>query len=298
MLLSIRLLLIVLFCAMLAGNAHAQTLSDDTGRAVALTPPAQRIVSLAPHITELLFVAGAGAHVVGVDSASDYPAAALTLPRVGRHNHLDLEAVVALQPDLVIAWAGNRHSNLDRLAALGIPLYISESHQLEDIARAIETFGQLAGTEDVARTAAEDFRQRLAALNAQHSTRPPVRVFYQIWNQPLMTINDQHTISAAIRTCGGRNVFGDLAVIAPRISLESVLAADADVIIASGTDTARPEWLDMWRDWPSLRAVRHDHLYAIHPDLIQRHTPRILDGTEELCAHLEAVRAARGDPPI
>lgn len=276
--------------------AAGPSTTDDTGRHVVLDAPAQRIVSLAPHITELLFAAGAGEKVVGAVSYSDYPPEAEAIPRVGAYNNIDIEAIVALRPDLVVAWvSGNRHVNLDRIEALGIPVFVGEPSLLEDVARHIETFGQLAGTEDVAAVNATAFRERLAALESRHAKRPTVRMFYQIWNEPLMTVNDSHVISAAMRVCGGENVFGELAQIAPRIGVESVLAADPEAIVASGMGEARPEWLDMWQQWPSLQAVRKQQLYFIHPDLIQRHTPRILDGTEELCAQLEQVRTARDD---
>lgn len=272
------------------------TVSDDTGREITLDTPAQRIISLAPHITELLFAAGAGEQVVGAVSYSDYPPEAEAIPRVGAYNSVDVEAIVALRPDLVVAWdSGNRHVNLERLRALGIPVFVGEPSRLEDVARHIETLGQLAGTQEVADASAGAFRERLAALESRHAQRPTVRVFYQIWHDPLMTINRRHVISSAMEICGGENVFGDLSQIAPRIGIESVLAADPEAIVASGMDEARPEWLDMWQQWTSLQAVRDGHLYFIHPDLIQRHTPRILDGTEQLCDQLEKVRAARGD---
>ena len=270
-------------------------LTDDDGHRLRLERPAQRIVSLAPHITELLFAAGAGSKVVGVVAHSNYPPAATTLPQVGTHTQVDLEAVAALKPDLVIAWkTGNRDAQLDRLTALGIPVYVNEPRSLEAVAQSLEHFGRLAGSEPAANAAATAFRQRQAALAARYRERPPVRLFYQIWNQPLMTINDEQVISDAIRLCGGVNVFGGLTQLAPSISTEAVLAADPEAIVASGMADSRPEWLDQWKRWPSLKATAAGNLFFIPPDLIQRHTPRLLDGAERLCAQLEQVRARRG----
>ncbi len=275
--------------------ARAQIeLTDDTGRRLQLARPAQRIVSLAPHLTELLFAAGAGERVVGVVAYSDFPEAAKQLPQVGGYTQVDLEAIAALQPDLVIAWtSGNRDIHLDRLRALGIPVWLNEPRSLDDVARSLSQFGRLAGTEAAAEAAATAFRARHAALAARYRTRPAVRTFYQIWERPLMTVNDEHLIADVIRLCGGINVFGPLPLLAPTIGVEAVLAANPEAIVASGMGDARPEWLDQWSRWPQLAASAAGNLFFIRPELIQRHTPRILDGAEALCAHLETARSRR-----
>ena len=287
--------LVLLAAALLAAPLHAQlVIEDDAGRRVALAAPAHRIVSLAPHLTEVLFAAGVGDRVVGVVAYSDYPAAARALPQVGGYSNIDMEAIAALRPDLVVAWkSGNRDANLDRLAALGIPVYVNESRSLDDVARTLEALGRLGGNEGGGRTAAEAFRARKAALAARYSARPAVRTFYQIWDKPLMTINGEHIISDVLRLCGGTNVFGELAQLAPTISVEAVLAANPEVVVASGMGEARPEWLDQWRRWPALAAAAAGNLYFVPPELIQRHTPRILDGAQQVCDFLDQARAKR-----
>ena len=271
--------------------------NSDLSRAdkpVAVTPPASRIVSLAPHITELLYAAGAGSKLVGNVDYGDYPPEAKALPKVGGYTRLDLEAILALKPDLVIAWqSGNSPAALDKLKAMGIAVYVSQPDRIEDVAREIERFGVLAGTESVAYPAAAAFRARQAALAARFNHRPSVDVFYQIWKQPLMTVNDKQIISDVIRLCGGRNVFGSLPVLAPTVTVEAVIAANPEVIVASGMGDERPEWLDDWRRWKNLTAVQRDNLFFIPPQEIQRHTPRLLDGAEKLCRALEAARARR-----
>lgn len=264
---------------------------DDYGNEVRLAAPAARIVSLAPHLTELLYAAGAGSHLVGALEYSDYPPEAKTLPRVGSEAGIDLEAVMALQPDLVVAWpnAGSLHA-VNRLAELGVPVFRSEPRELDDIARTLERLGTLAGTEHEAQRAAAQFRARVRKLADRYSRRKPVRVFYEVWDRPLITVNGEHVISKVIRLCGGDNVFAGLPLIAPEIDREAVLRADPQVIVASGTDGERPAWLDAWRAFPGLTAAARGDLYAIPPDLIQRHTPRILDGAERLCRILDAVR--------
>ena len=282
-----------LFAAAVPVSAQIE-LTDDAGQRIVLAQPAQRIVSLAPHVTEILFAAGAGERVVGVVAYSDYPEAARALPQVGGYSQIDLEAVVGLRPDLVIGWrSGNRDAHLARLQAMGIPVYLNEPRSLDDVARSLEQFGRLAGSEDAANAAATAFRTRHAALAARYAGQPPVRTFYQIWDRPLMTVNDEHLIADVIRLCGGSNVFGSQAQLAPTIGVEAVLAANPEAIVASGMGDARPEWLDQWARWPQLEATRHDNLFFIPPELIQRHTPRILDGAERLCAQLETARARR-----
>jgi iron complex transport system substrate-binding protein len=289
-------LLVLCVATVLAAPARAQlVMEDDAGRRVALAAPARRIVSLAPHLTEVLFAAGVGERVVGVVAYSDYPPAARALPQVGGYSNVDMEAIAALHPDLVVAWkSGNRDANLDRLAALGIPVFVSEPRRLDDVARSLEIFGRLGGNERGGQVAADAFRARKAALAARYRARPAVRTFYQIWDKPLMTINGEHLISDVMRLCGGENVFAALPQLAPTVGVEAVLAANPEVVVASGMGEARPEWLDQWRRWPGLAAAASGNLYFVPPELIQRHTPRILDGAAQVCDFLDQARARRG----
>ncbi|MDP2170610.1 MAG: cobalamin-binding protein [Rhodocyclaceae bacterium] len=281
--------------ALASFSVHAEiVVRDDTGATVRLATPASRIVSLAPHVTETLFAAGAGARIVGVVDYSDFPPAAQQLPRVGGYSKLDLETIVALQPDLAVGWAsGNAPANIAKLRSLGIPVFLAQPERIDDVASNLERYGELAGTQAVARAAAADFRDRLRGLREKYGARPTVRTFYQIWRQPLMTVGGGQVISDAIRLCGGVNVFAELKLLAPKVTVEAVLAANPEVIIASGMDSARPEWLDDWRQWRALAAVKRDNLFFIPPDLIQRHTPRLVEGAAQLCAHLETARGRR-----
>lgn len=283
----------------LAGNAVAVTATDDRGHTVDLPHPAARIISLSPHNTELLFAAGAGDRVVGVVAYSDYPAQARQIPQVGGYKALDFERILALKPDLVVGWSsGNGAPVLEKLERLGLTVFASEPRRLEAIPSLIERLGRLAGSGAVAERAAAGFRARLAALTSAYQMRPPLTVFYQVWNRPLMTVGGDHLISRIIRRCGGRNVFEELGELAPAVSVEAVIAANPRVIIASGMDEARPEWLDDWRRWPAIDAAAAGQLYFIPPDLLQRPTPRVLDGAERLCEALDKARHAyAGGPP-
>jgi iron complex transport system substrate-binding protein len=297
---TIRRLKIRLFSALTAtlallASAHAELVfKDDSGQEVRLKAPARRIVTLAPHATELLYAAGAGDRLVGTVEYSDYPPAAKKVPRVGSYDRFDLEAISALKPDLIIAWeSGNPAAQVGKLKALGLTIYTTQPNRMDDVAGQLERYGRLAGSEAVADAAAVQFRQRLERLRRTYAGKPPVRVFYQIWINPLMTVGGPQIISDAIRLCGGENVFGHLPQMAPAVSVEAVLQANPEAIVATGMGDARPEWLDDWNKWTRMTAVKHGNLFHINPDLMQRHTPRILDGTEQLCADLDIVRSRR-----
>lgn len=276
-------------------GSHAEiVVQDDVGHTLRLALPARRVVSLAPHITENLYAAGAGAYIVGVSAFSDYPEAARKLPRVGGAASLDLEAVAALKPDLVIAWEnGNSAAHLAKLRTLGLPLFVSQPRKIDDIATTLVRFGELTGTSKTATLAARAFEARRAAISGRYATRPTVRTFYQIWNQPLQTVNGQQLISDVMRLCGAENIFAGLPQLAPTVSVEAVLAANPEAIVASGMDEARPEWLDMWHRWHELTATARGNLFFVPPDIINRHTPRLLDGAQSLCDHMETARLRR-----
>lgn len=268
-------------------------LIDGQGRQVHLDEPAQRIVALAPHVVENLYAAGVGDRLVGASSYSDYPPAARALPEVGGPSSLSMETILALDPDLVVAWASAQGASapaLARFERLGIAVYVDRTRALEDIPRAIVDFGALAGQPEPAQTVATDFRRRLDALRTRYAERAPVSLFYQIWHEPLQTLGGDHFISEVIDLCGARNVFADAATLAPRIGIESVLARDPQMIVANASGASRPDWRDAWRQWPSLRAVATDHLYDVNPDLIQRPTVRILQGARRLCRDIDTVR--------
>ncbi|WP_298834830.1 cobalamin-binding protein [uncultured Piscinibacter sp.] len=266
---------------------------DDGGATITLSGPARRIVSLAPHLTELLFAAGAGGAVVGVGAYSDFPEAAKALPRVGDSAMLDLERIVALKPDLLVVWRdGNSPQQLQRLATLGIPVYASELGTLADIAGTLRRFGRLAGTEAAANARADRFEAELGALRERHAGRPPLRVFYQIWHRPLLTVNGRHLISEGLALCGARNVFAALAPLTPTVSEEAVVAIDPDVIVTGRAGRDGPDGLDTWRRFGQLRATRHGALLVVDSDTLHRSSDRIVEGIRDLCEKLDGVRRA------
>lgn len=283
--------LVGILCLLSAYRVGALEVVDDEGQRVKLLAPAQRIISLAPHITENLYSSGAGAQVVGAVDYSNFPEEALSIKSVGSYRAFNLETILSLKPDLVIAWrSGNGDEKISRLKALGLTVYVEDPKKLEDVADSIKTFGVLSGHSVEAERAGSAYLQTLMQLRASYAEQLPVSVFYQVWNDPMQTLNDKHLISDVIRLCGGRNVFGNAKSLAPHINIESVIAANPEVIIASGMGESRPEWLDEWRRWPAIRAVRNKHLYFIDPNHLQRHTTRILRGAQTLCEQLQRVR--------
>ncbi|NNG24553.1 cobalamin-binding protein [Telluria aromaticivorans] len=289
----IRLLPALLaFTAVSAGAAVSVV--DDAGRRVTVQAPAQRVISMAPHATELLFAAGGGARVVGAMNYSDYPAAAKTIPLVGSNSQIDMERVLSLKPDLIVVWhTGNTARQIAQLESLGIPIFHSEPNRLAEVAGNIERLGRLLGTGPTAQAAAGALRRKLAGLEARYGKRSPVTVFYQIWDQPLYTLNDAQIASDAIRICGGRNVFGALKVVAPEVSIEAVLAADPEAILAGKRyDPANPG-LKVWAPFPGMTAVKRGNLVTVDGELLTRPGPRTVEGAAALCEVLDGVRKRR-----
>ena len=266
---------------------------DFSGATVTLNSPAKRIVSLAPHIAENVYSAGAGDKLIGVVSYSDYPPAVKDLPLVGGYASINVEKIIELQPDLIIGWeSGNSSASIQQLQILGYPVYIDQPDTLADVARSIKDIGVLSGTAMEAVKVADEYTSKINMIENIFKSKSKLKTFYQVWNDPLQTINGTHIISDAIALCGGVNIYADEPVIAPVINIESILERNPDAIIASGMSSARPDWLDEWYDWPSINAVQNNHLFFVNPDHIQRHTVRILLGINAICSQLDSARAA------
>jgi len=298
-----RLALALLAALAIEARAAPVVAVDDAGRELRLERPPTRIVTLAPSLTELVFAAGGGGAIVAVDSSSDFPAAARTIPQIGDVSRIDIERLLALKPDLVVVWQrGNTTRELDQLEGAGIRLFRLEPQRLDDVVGAIERLGKLLGTEATAAPAAAALRERLALLRRQHANDAPVRVFYQVWSSPLMTISRKQIVSEVIELCGGRNVFAGLAPLVPQVAIESVLAADPQAIFTAdehGSTALLRRDLDApafaaWRRHPRLSAVQGQWLYVLNGDAISRQGPRIVDGATAVCGALDEVRRERG----
>ncbi|PVY81576.1 iron complex transport system substrate-binding protein [Cupriavidus alkaliphilus] len=271
---------------------------DDAGQTVTLAQPARRVVSLAPHVTEMLFAAGGGDRIVGTVNYSDYPPQAREIARVGDNKALDLERIAALRPDLIVVWRhGNAQKQADRLRALGIPLFYSEPRRLAAIPDNIEKLGTLLGTEATARRAADGFRQQVETLRKTYAARPPVTVFYQVWQQPLMTLNGQHLVSDMLALCGGRNLFAAEAPLVPTVSVEAVIAGNPEAMVTAGMGATRSDQplpdFEMWRRWKQVTAVARNNLFVIDGDLLNRAGPRVVQGAAQMCKDLDTARSRR-----
>lgn len=255
----------------------------------AMATPPQRIVSLTPHLTELLFDIGAGDRVVATDDASDYPAEVANLPRVANYRSINLEALLAQKPDLVVAWRSAQSRMLAPVEKLGIPVFYSEPTDFASLADEIRSLGRLLGTRQKADQQADAYLARLDALTQRYGKPKPVSVFYQLWYPPLTSVNDSTWPGRAIKLCGGRNIMADANTPYPQVGLEQVIKANPGLILAGSRD---PAVLAHWRQWSMLDAVKQQRLVLINPDELHRFTPRALNAVEQLC---EAI--ASSSPP-
>ena len=285
--------------ALFAGVAQAAiSVKDDGGNTVTLSKPAQRIISLAPHATELIFAAGGGDRIVGTVGYSDYPATALKIPRVGSHQQIDVERIIALKPDLLVVWLhGNSERQLEHVRKLGIPFYFSEPKKLTDIPTSIERLGMLMGTEQQANKVAAAERTELARLTEQYRNRPTVRMFYQVWGKPVYTLNGGNIMSDVIRLCGGENVFANLAIPAPVVTTEAVLLENPEVMMTGDRQAEKSGGLEIWKQYKNLLAVKNDNLFSVDADLVNRAGPRLIEGAAMVCEKLELARSRRSNKP-
>lgn len=285
------LLLLLPASGALADDSAGIQRVDDIGRTVTLKHPAARVISLAPHVTELLYAIGAGDTLVAVSAYSDFPRAALSLPQVGDSTRLDLERIVALRPDLVVGWrSGMSPSAVDILERLGVPLFVTEPSRIDDIPRLMTTLGELTGRPAGGERAAHAFRAEIDRLASRYARRPAVSVFVQIAQQPIMTLNGQHLVSDTLRLCGGRNVFGQVGMLVPQVDVEAVLAAQPQVILVSSSAGDAQQWLQPFRT-----ATHRPAIHVVNADLLFRSGPRVVQGASQVCAWLEAARAAGSD---
>lgn len=286
--------LFFLFCSSAQADGPLQVTQAD-GNTLALQAPASRLVALSPNLAELVFAAGAGDTLVGAVEYADYPPAAREIPRLGDAFRLDVERIVGLHPDLVLAWdSGNPRPALEQLRSLGLAVWSIEIREPDAIARVIEEIGRASGRSDKATREAGRIRQRLGDLQKRYAGASELDYFYQVDERPLYTINGDHLISRGLRLCGAHNVFAAESGLAFPVSREAVIVRDPDAMFAPlGEGDADP--LAHWRSWPTLRAVRNGALFALPADEISRATPRLLDSLELACTLLQELRRRSTD---
>ncbi|MGY0616662.1 vitamin B12 ABC transporter substrate-binding protein BtuF [Vibrio sp. FJH11] len=254
--------------------------------------PAQRVISLAPHATELAYAAGLGNKLIAVSEMSDYPAQVNTLEKVSNYQGIKLERIIALQPDLVIAWpAGNPAKELEKLKQFDIPIYYSSTGSLQDIANNIEQLSQYSENPQVGQKAADNFRSQLTALKQKYNTENKVRYFYQLSEKPIITVAGKNWPSEVFTFCGGENIFTDSGSPYPQVSIEQVITRQPEVIFTSRHAMSND---GMWSEWKNeLPALKNGHIWSLNADWINRPTPRTLNAITQVCEHFESVRQKR-----
>jgi iron complex transport system substrate-binding protein len=281
----IALLVLASVPALSAVGSESFSVVDDAGRQVTLPHVPQRIVSIAPGATEMLFAAGAGSRVIATVEYSDEPPEAKKIPRIGDSNAIDMERVVALRPDVVVVWdGGNNVAQIARLEALKVPLYRHKVEKLGDIPVSLRRLGALTGTRAAAEASARDVETRLARLEERYGRAPDKpTVLLEVWNRPVYTVGGAQMMSDSLRLCGARNVFGDLTQPGPSVDVEAVIRRDPQIIVAVAPPGVSQDWLAEWKRFGSLRAVRDHRLVPFEDQRLSRLGPSAVGGTEALC---------------
>lgn len=288
-------LALIIWAAFLSAPSLGQsiTATDDTGRVIQIPEPAQRIVSLAPHNTEILFAIGAGPLIKGTVHYSDYPKAALDIPRIGGYDKVNLEKIITLQPDLIVAWqSGNDARANKRLEQLGFPIYYSEPEQLKDIARNMTELGKLTGNSEQGVQAEQRFMNRYEALKTANRNAKTIRIYYEVWHNPRYTLGGTHFTREIFNLCGAENIFSDVEEKAPIVSLEAIISRNPQVILTGDRhgDADLTKLRKQWLQWPNIAAVKNAHIYFVDADIYTRSSPRAIDAAEHLCNLLSDIR--------
>lgn len=261
------------------------------GALTAGTGHAQRIATLAPALTELVYAAGAGDRLVAVSAWSNHPAAAARLPVIADHAAVNREALLAVKPDVVLAWkTGTPERMVNSVRVLGIEVRLIDGQRIDDVPRLLREIGRIAQTVEAAERAAQAFEARLANIRQRYAGLRPVPALIEVWHAPLMSVSGAHYMSDALVACGGRNIVADLPGVTPEVSMERIVALDPEAIIGAGSADGAGRFKENWKRFASLRAVRRDALIWLNPDTFQRQTPRLLDGVEQLCSQLDRLR--------
>lgn len=287
----LRGILLVIVCLPFISFATECTLTDDAGQRFSADRNPTRVVSLSPHITELVFSLGAGERLVAVSDYSDYPTAARSLPKAGGYGSLSTETLLSLKPDLILAWPDRVSAPvLSQLESLGFRVLRSDPRTYQDIANNLRWMGCALGRTETAETLAKEVELTVETLRGQYADRRPVRVFFQLGGKPIMSQNHTTFIHQAIELCGGINLFAEAQAMAPLVNEEAVVALDPDIIITADDGSGQPDWLQSWTRFPGLTAVVNQQMYAINADRLFRPTLRFLEGTEELCEWIDRAR--------
>jgi len=275
--------LLLISCCLLSGFAISQPKPDK--------PYPQRIIALAPHAVETVFMLGAGERIIATTEYSDYPEAANKIERIGGYAGIQIERVLELEPDLIIAWkSGNKEQDIEQLQKLGLPLYLSHTKKISDIPNEIRILGQKLGLQEQGEYHAKQFEQGLQALKNQYQNKQKVKVFYQLWSEPLRAMAAGSWINKMVEGCGGENIFNDTNLDYPQVSIENVLLAKPEAIIIPSHHGSKTEAGEIWNKWPEIPAVINNNIHFINGDILHRFSGRVLQGMQAICDVLEVAR--------
>lgn len=251
----------------------------------------QRIVALAPHIVEMLFDIGAGDEIVGTVDFADFPKAALKIPRIGGYHGIQIEKILALKPDLVIVWkSGNKISDIEQMEKMGLNIIYSQPHKIEDVAQELRKLGKITNHEIQAEAVANRYAHKLKTLRQQYDNIAPMKVFYQLWPEPMRTVNKETLINQLIEVCQGENVFASNPTPYPQIGIENVIVAQPEIIILPDEKSNQEQPIIDWHKWPEIPAAKHNRFIRVNADLMHRFSTRMLEGIEDMCEKIDAYR--------
>lgn len=253
--------------------------------------PAERIVSLAPHITEMLFEIGAGEKVVATVDYANHPEAAKAIPRIGGHYGINIEKLLLLKPDLVLFWqGGNKAQDLAKMQQLGLNVVLNEPVYLEYVAKELVKLGKLTGNEQQAQQKADAFLTNLNVIKSRYASKNTLSTFYQLWSTPLMTINKDSWINQLVSACNARNIFSESPTKTPQVSIENVLVAKPDIIVIPDANSTSPQPSVGWESWPQIPAVTKQQIIHVNGDVMHRFSPKMLSGLADMCHQIDAFR--------
>ena len=276
-LLSVYRIGLLFFCAIVSSIVYSE--------------PVKRIIALSPHSVELLYAIGAGDRIVGTVEYANYPESAKEILRIGNYNGIQIEQVIALKPDLIVAWkSGNKAADLEKLESLNIPIFYTSPKDIPEISVDLRKLGEKTGLQANAEVVIKQLTAKYQSIVKNYQNKRPVKVFYQLWHDPFRTVGKGSWIESLIKDCNGENLFNDTSTPYPVVSLESVLVKNPEVIIIphhSGEIGAKK---GIWKDWKEIDAVANQRLFTINGDLLHRYTPRSVDGLAKLCEAIDSAR--------
>ena len=256
--------------------------------------PINRIIALSPHSVEMLFTLGVGDRIIATTKFSNFPPQAEDIPRVGGYNGIQIEKILALNPDLIIAWMdGNKIQDIEKMEKLGLNVYRSQTRSLDNIPNEMILFGEMLGVQAVALSRANAFNELLKKIRAENKEKPSVKFFYQLWDEPLRAVAAGSWINSVMSACGGINVFNDPNFDYPEVSIENVLITSPEAFIIPSHHGTYTAGVEKWKKWPEIPAIANDQIYFIDGDLLHRFSTRIIDGMEQVCDAFDKVRASK-----